>query len=272
MSKVLQEVPRPALVSISKALAAGRVLPPYHRSHFHAHLSPELARLLASELNNLDSMGATGRAIGRFLRYLAEERDRAQKAADQAELVWSGLDITGAESRDAPAVVRELLSSATKDVLISTYVLDKGAKVAGILGTLAERMDDNPALRARVFVNIPRKHGDTQSDAILINDFARQFRNEIWPGKRLPEVYYDPRSLDTEGPTRACLHAKCVVVDHQRSLVTSANFTEAAQVRNIEAGVVINDPTFAKRLARQFDVLVERGSLRRLAMGQMVEC
>ncbi|WP_309744892.1 hypothetical protein [Chamaesiphon sp. OTE_20_metabat_361] len=32
------------------------------------------------------------------------------------------------------------------------------------------------------------------------------------------------------GRTRACLHAKCVVIDEEYLLVTSANFTEAAHV------------------------------------------
>ena len=264
MSDVLKKVSRPALLSIAKAMRAGRILAPYNQTHFHAHLSPELAHLIAKEFNDFSSDGASATSLARFLRALADERATAQAATDQTDLVWSGLDIPGAESRDAPAVVRELLSSADHDVLIATFAIDEGEKAAGILGTLATRMDINPQLRARMFVNIPRKHRDTTPDSILIKKFADRFKDKIWPGDRLPQVYFDPRSLATDGPTRACLHAKCVVVDHQRSLDTSANFTEAAQVRNIEAGVVINDPAFAKRLVKQFDVLVELGKLRRL--------
>ena len=47
------------------------------------------------------------------------------------------------------------------------------------------------------------------------------------------------------------LHPKCVVIDEGKALVTSANFTEAAQIRNIEAGVFIRDPGFACSLVRQ---------------------
>ncbi len=58
------------------------------------------------------------------------------------------------------------------------------------------------------------------------------------------------------------LHAKCIVIDEQRALITSANFTEAAHARNLEAGVVITDPSIAKSLQAQFDILVERGELK----------
>jgi phosphatidylserine/phosphatidylglycerophosphate/cardiolipin synthase-like enzyme len=46
--------------------------------------------------------------------------------------------------------------------------------------------------------------------------------------------------------------------------VTSANLTEAAQERNIEAGVLVEDEGLAHRLRLQFDGLIERGELRSL--------
>ncbi|MEZ4431632.1 MAG: phospholipase D-like domain-containing protein [bacterium] len=57
------------------------------------------------------------------------------------------------------------------------------------------------------------------------------------------------------------MHAKAVIVDRRKAFVTSANFTEAAQARNIEAGVVVDDTAFAERMARQLDALVEQGAV-----------
>jgi phosphatidylserine/phosphatidylglycerophosphate/cardiolipin synthase-like enzyme len=96
-------------------------------------------------------------------------------------------------------------------------------------------------------------------------NFAESFRRE-WPGPHLPDVYYDRRSLALDATERASLHAKCVIVDSRRSFVTSANFTEAAQERNLEAGVLVDDPHFAASLRAQFDALVQSGDLRRLAL------
>jgi phosphatidylserine/phosphatidylglycerophosphate/cardiolipin synthase-like enzyme len=60
------------------------------------------------------------------------------------------------------------------------------------------------------------------------------------------------------------LHAKCVVVDDRMAFVSSANFTEAAQQRNIEAGVLMTNPQFARSLRTQFEVLVSHGLRRRM--------
>ncbi len=88
----------------------------------------------------------------------------------------------------------------------------------------------------------------------------------MWPGERLPEVFYDSRSVEQEGHKRAVLHAKCIVVDDRWTLLSSANFTEAAHERHIEAGVVLDDPRTAERVRRQFQGLVEAGMLRPLRL------
>ncbi len=78
-------------------------------------------------------------------------------------------------------------------------------------------------------------------------------------------MYYDPRSLELAAGKRASLHAKCVVVDRQVAFVSSANFTEAAQERNIEVGVLLRVPALAEQLSRHFQALMEAGVLRELA-------
>ena len=58
------------------------------------------------------------------------------------------------------------------------------------------------------------------------------------------------------------MHAKCIAVDPRVALITSANFTEAAQGRNIEAGVLVRHKPTVRRLVAYFEGLVERGDLR----------
>ncbi|MCB9528383.1 MAG: hypothetical protein H6701_08330 [Myxococcales bacterium] len=91
--------------------------------------------------------------------------------------------------------------------------------------------------------------------------FVKRFTADVWPGQRRPALYYDPRSVAFDVDARASLHAKAVIVDRRKAFVTSANFTEAAQARNIEAGVVVDDTAFAERMARQLDALVEQGAV-----------
>jgi phosphatidylserine/phosphatidylglycerophosphate/cardiolipin synthase-like enzyme len=122
-------------------------------------------------------------------------------------------------------------------------------------------MDTNPELNVRMFLNVNRPHNSETPTSTFLREFANTFRQDIWPGKRLPEVFHDPRSLIMGMDAKACLHAKCIVVDQERLLVTSANFTEAAHERNIEAGVLLNDPVTAQALQMQFESLVTRNIL-----------
>jgi len=52
------------------------------------------------------------------------------------------------------------------------------------------------------------------------------------------------------------------VVDGRVALVTSANFTEAAYHRNIEAGIIVRHPLFVERLHGYFKALQTSGNLR----------
>jgi phosphatidylserine/phosphatidylglycerophosphate/cardiolipin synthase-like enzyme len=74
----------------------------------------------------------------------------------------------------------------------------------------------------------------------------------------LPEIYYDPRSLAIDAPEQSALHAKCVVVDSENVFISSANFTEAAQQRNIEVGLSIRSQSLAEQLLQHFTLLHER--------------
>ena len=83
-----------------------------------------------------------------------------------------------------------------------------------------------------------------------------------WPkDKRQPEVYFDPRAVDLNSQKKACLHAKCIVVDRKDVFVSSANFTEAAQERNLEVGLLIHSPSLAERVVGHFESLVAEGKL-----------
>lgn len=77
--------------------------------------------------------------------------------------------------------------------------------------------------------------------------------------------HFYPRTLALEMDEHAVLHAKLVVIDERHTFVTSANFTEAAQLRNVEVGLLVDDRALAQRVTRQFERLIESGGLKRLA-------
>lgn len=98
----------------------------------------------------------------------------------------------------------------------------------------------------------------------ILTQFAERFWQNHWPWPKRPCIYYDPRALSANPATCASLHAKCIVIDDEIAFVTSANFTEWAQERNLEAGVLIRDENFARSLRNQFESLIAADGLRLL--------
>lgn len=182
------------------------------------------------------------------------------RLASGAELVWSGPETAVAHSRDTAVVVAELFRSAMKSVVISTFVVHQADTV---FKSLAERMAEVADLRVQLFLHVGRESRDTRHESEILREFAAELSRQ-WPGSRRPLLYYDPRSLSLNAEERATWHAKVVVIDDEKAFVTSANFTEWAQQRNVEAGVLVRNSEFARHLRRQFEGLVQSNQVRRL--------
>jgi phosphatidylserine/phosphatidylglycerophosphate/cardiolipin synthase-like enzyme len=257
----LRKLSRPAMLALADALANGRIEMRAGPNQLAEVVPGSEVGAVRQALFDLTEAGAAAPVVAQTLRALAAERAATQAVADRYELVWSG-DESLAETRSTAVVVQELFLQARRSLLVASYALERGDGSTLFAG-LARRMDELPELAVRFYVNVERRHQDPRADQVLLDEFVDTFRQRTWPGERVPEVYYDPRAM-VLGAQRACLHAKCVVMDGEVAFVTSANFTEAAQERNIEAGVLMRDPRSARSLAGQFESLVSAGKLLRV--------
>lgn len=255
---------RPALNELAISLDTGRLGFPVFALSLHSYIPENLQQVVAAELNRLHQQGMSPVHLSYMLKLLAVERGTAQEQQDQIDLVWTGPKVPGTESRDTRIVVCELFNSAQFNVLISSFAVDQGTKGYELFRPLADRMDTNPELSVRMFLNVKRKYNDKTPTSTLLRQFSEHFRHHIWPGRRLPEVFHDPRALELTFNANACLHAKCVVVDEERVFITSANFTEAAHERNIEAGVLISNQVTARAIRSQFEMLTTQKILQKI--------
>src|SRR5690606_10898518 len=81
-----------------------------------------------------------------------------------------------------------------------------------------------------------------------------QFLRHIWPeGLVPPKGWYCPDIFERED--HANMHIKAAVVDGRKVFVSSANFTRAAQERNVELGVTFEDVGVAEGIERHFEGL-----------------
>lgn len=243
------------LRGLAAALKSRRVSAPYSELQINRILSPKLAAEVAASLQELESLSFNEQQIAATLEMLTHDRSNGRKGEPPIDLVTSGPEAPGIANRDTAVVVRELFAHAKKSVLVVGYAIYQGASV---FEAVAQRMEEIPDLDVKLFLNIARPDHDKTPAEIIVSKYAQRFRDSQWPKAcRLPEVFYDPRSVAED--KRSSLHAKCVVVDAQQVFVSSANFTKAGQERNIEVGLKIESAWLAQRLIRHFQLLAEHG-------------
>jgi len=187
-----------------------------------------------------------------------EQSLATQDAQEDLEVVWTGPEGPSAQTRDTLVAARQILEGAEQHVLLASYVF---YDMAELMKPLCKRMVERPHLAVTVVANVSRRtdNGELSAQEALDN-FKANFLKQ-WPGSRMPEVYYDPRSLADGPAARAVMHAKCVLVDDRVALVTSANLTGAAHLRNIETGLLTHQVAVVSGLRGQFMSLVHEGKL-----------
>lgn len=258
---VLLRLPSTTLAELGRALSGGTLRHGFSRQAllpFAGDQSGEVEqalRGLAAAGFNLTTTAMLCESLGRALA----ERDAAERSI---QLILSGPEVAGTPVVDTRTTVLSLFEEAAAEVLISSYVFHAAAE---FFQRLAEKYDADPSFRVRFVVDLShRRDLAGQPLSLIAQAFAANFRKKHWPGQRLPEIWHDPRAFEVGESGGGVLHAKTVIIDRRVAFITSANFTGAAQTRNIEVGVLIRQQRIANRIHRYFSGLIEAGNLRRL--------
>lgn len=244
---------RDDLNTLAVAFKTGKLGVPVTTFALQRYLQKELAQRTAEEIGRLQTAGFNTEQMGLLFESLASQSSGGTSV--EIELVATGPDVPGVSLRDTSVVVRELFAKARKEVLVVGYAVYQGRHV---FAALAENMDRNPDLKVTFCLDVKRGPDGDPDAGVVLSQFKERFKTREWPGKRLPDLYYDPRSLSESKGVKSALHAKCIVVDRSECFISSANFTEAAQERNIEVGVYIKVSTTANSLCEYFKGLIEK--------------
>lgn len=238
MNGGLTDVATVDLERLLRAIADRSLSFPLGRASLAAHglgdLADRLGPLLACPAD------VTGFVVDAILA----ERRRSQRPP--AELVWTGPDVVGSIGRSTAVVVSQLFAQAERDVVICGYAFDHGED---FFEPLHRTMCDRD-INVTIFVHMDRVTHPGLELERHVRRFVMRFLSNNWPfGPPYPTLYYDPRTVDRDA--LASPHARCVVIDERIALVTSANFTDRGQSRNVEVGAVLHDRGFAEALTGQ---------------------
>ena len=240
---------------LSLALESGQLVPPYTAVAVRSTVGGDHQEAILEVLTEWERTGVSPAAGVVWLNSLARAADRSPAP----DFVWTGPEVVGLHARDTRRVF-ELIGAAKHSIWVCSYAFFDGPRA---FKTLASRMETNRGLEVTLLLNIERRRGDTTAADAVVRRFADMFWGEAWPGGARPRVFYDPRSVEDDGPG-GVLHAKAVVTDDESVFITSANLTEAAFDRNIELGLLVRDRTLAETTAIHFRTLIDKGLLRLL--------
>lgn len=258
----LLDLPASTLLELGNALRGGTLqygVSAGTLAPFVGKRSGEVAALLHAVV----AEGCSAESLGSMCLALHAAKARIETAENSLYLALSGPEVPGVPVVSTPTVVRSLFEEAQADVIVASYVFYQCRE---LLAPLAEKLDAIPNFKLRFILDLShqRKHAN-EPLPVVANRFKAHFLSDLWPGTREPEFWHDPRVFEEEDRKKAgVMHAKVVVIDSKCALVTSANFTEAAQNRNIEAGIIVRQLHQVNRLRNYFEGLIETGQLRRI--------
>jgi phosphatidylserine/phosphatidylglycerophosphate/cardiolipin synthase-like enzyme len=246
------------LRALAAAIKMGRLGSPFSAVAVKQIVSDD-ADAVARSLTEMSATGMPATGIAYALELLAATIIDRPRIEDLIQLVATGPPVSGVANRDTSVVVSNLFSQAEKSVIVVGYAVYQGQKV---FQALATRMTERPDLSVKMYLDITRKPGDSSMESELVKRFCHHFRTTQWPdGARVPEIYFDPRSLAADRTGAASLHAKCIVVDGERVFVSSANFTDRGQTKNIELGLILRSQVIGLRIQELFEQMLATAHL-----------
>ncbi|MBB6099409.1 phosphatidylserine/phosphatidylglycerophosphate/cardiolipin synthase-like enzyme [Deinobacterium chartae] len=163
------------------------------------------------------------------------------QAQQEVDLVWTGPTTPFVPTRRTPQALLQVIGSARECLFLTSFVAYHVPSVVDALNDAIHR-----GVQVSLLVESLAAHGGT-----LDYDPIALMRQRV-PAAR---VY---GWVDRTGPFNGGkVHAKIAVADHRLAFITSANLTEHAMEKNMEAGVLIHGGTLPHALQAHLQALVD---------------
>jgi cardiolipin synthase len=204
-----------------------------------ANLAGPLERRFGSDrwVSEVVALTCSPSSLADLVELSASSRS-AERAAQHVEFVWTGPRSNRVAAQTTEQTFLDLINGASKRLIVLTYA---AREVESILDAL-EAAEKRGV--ASIVICETQLHGQPFNEAAVR-------RLKRMPGLR---AYGWP-----ERDGGSSLHAKLVVADGDRALITSANLTQAALRRNVEAGVLLEGGSVPQRVEAHLLELIANG-------------
>lgn len=184
------------LNALAASIRSGRVTLPCSSHSLQRVVATADGDSISRRLEALATLGMSREAMSACLELVAQSVASRPPLEDLVNLVTTGPEAGGVANRSTGVVVAELFRSAQRSVLVAGYAIYQGQKV---FQSLADRMKQNPGLQVRMFLDVPRTHGDTLSINDHIARFVHTFKTSQWPHEApMPDVYRCGQIMDPQ--------------------------------------------------------------------------
>lgn len=250
-ARLATAIPADVLDIAGEALFAAADVDAARRTLTEAISHPVYRRLIDKFTMQAAREDVSPMAIGLAL-LTAGHAERAHRASQQVEVVWTGPDSDAVPFRRTEQVILQILDSAQTRITLVSYAVYAIPRIREALVRAASR-----GVRITVVVETPDKvssESEYSTLRALGADVASCSTVYYWPIERRPR----------DGGKAGILHVKSVIADGRWLFVSSANLTEYAFSINMELGVLLTGGRMPAATEALFDDLVATGTLVRI--------
>lgn len=247
VSELARELPPATLRSITAALELGAG--GANEADVVRLANTQAARDKLTEL--LDAQGSTStlsRAALGFALRVASNIATIEAAQRHVEIAWTGSAAGAVATRRVDQVFYDLVESAQSELFVVTYAAYGANRALELLGRASGR-----GVAVTLVIELAKESGGKISfdGREQIRAIVPNAKILYWPLSRRPS---------NDAGSHGTMHAKCLISDRRRALVSSANLTEYALESNMELGLLVEGVT-AERVAAHFDQLIAQEDL-----------
>ncbi|WP_166000825.1 phospholipase D-like domain-containing protein [Bacillus sp. Cs-700] len=194
-----------------------------------------------------DSLKVSSYELQRYLE-IAYKMARYQiELQPRISPVWTGPSFSnGIINLNTYNTVLHLIESAKEEVFIVGYNFSfKDESIRKLLRSIENAVERNCRVN------------------ILVNDMEKNFEEIMthWKKEQYQLNLYHWKG--SEGEDFTSLHAKLVIIDQQKLLLTSANFSYHGFHKNIETGVVIENHGISRDIWKQYHLLMKDNQMKK---------